>query len=315
MFMKISALLASLLMTSSAFAFDLAAGLMAPEQQKVMLNYSGIGYGIAENDSDSLTSQFQSFSAFIPLYKSKEQAFAFTAASSQMTLSPPRANIHTLTDTNFGFSYTKKIDEMRTWTVSAQYGSASDKAFDNESVNTLNATAFYAVPRDKTSSWLYVINYSNNRNFLNNIPIPGIAYLYNPDRNFRAVYGLPFVSIYNKFHQNWSVDFFTLMPWRYRGALNYHVNDFIRLYTGFNTGPETWLLHDRTNRRERLFYDEKRLFVGARAPAARWLMAELEAGHAFDRRFSKSENYELSPEESASVGNAFYIKTSLRAFF
>lgn len=298
-----------------ALAFDLASGLMAPEQQKILLNYTGIVYGEAENDPDKLTAQVQNFSALIPLYKNTERAFALTASSNQFTLSSSRAGLKTLTDTRFGFSYTEKVDDKRTWSANVQYGSASDKPFENSSVSTINATAMYMTPRDETSSWMFVVNYSNNRPFLNNIPIPGFAYFYFPDKDFRAVYGLPFASIYYKFHEKWSTDLFTLLPWIYRGSFNYHLNGFARIYTGFHTGPETWYLHDRTNRRERLFYDEKRLFIGLKSPIARFLMGEIEGGRSFDRRFFNDENFSLSPEQSASVGSAYYLRLSLRAFF
>jgi hypothetical protein len=72
-------------------------------------------------------------------------------------------------------------------------------------------------------------------------------------------------------------------------------------------------MYDRVNKEDRLFYDQKKFFVGLKSPVSKELAVEIEMGHAFDRSFFVAENYEQNPSNPLEIGNAFYIKTVLSA--
>ncbi|NUN07358.1 MAG: hypothetical protein HUU57_16560, partial [Bdellovibrio sp.] len=65
----------------------------------------------------------------------------------------------------------------------------------------------------------------------------------------------------------------------------------------------------------RLFYDEKKIFIGAKSPLSKSIFADLELGHAFDRAFFTAENYKTNPDNPVDIGNAYYGKLSLNFIF
>lgn len=313
--LKIIILLVAFFLSSLSYAFDLAAGLTPPSQQKVMLNYVGLFHNNASFASGDAATSYQRMSLNGPVYKTDTEAFGVSVAGSQFSVKPSQANFSELYDIQFGVSYTKALDEKRMWSMALRYGSASDKPFATNDVTTLGATAFYSYPSDETSRWLLLVDYSNNRPILNGIPLPGFAYFYTPSKNFRGVFGAPFVSINWNFAEEWSLDAFTLVPWVFKASVGYKVTPFAKIYTGFDFSQVTYYLKDRTNEKDRLFYDEKKIFIGAKSPLSKSIFADLELGHAFDRAFFIAENYKTSPDNPVDIGNAYYGKLSLNFIF
>jgi len=56
------------------------------------------------------------------------------------------------------------------------------------------------------NSWLLALSYSNNRPYLNNIPLPGFAYIIRGDR-FNAMIGFPFISADYRPDPDWDFRF------------------------------------------------------------------------------------------------------------
>lgn len=296
-------------------AFELAAGLTPPKQQKILINYSGLFHDKSDFPQERASTSYQTADFSIPVYKSEVDSVTVSLSGTQFSVRPAQNNFSELYDLKLGLGYTKALDEQRLWSVSARYGSASDKPFEAANVTTLGMTAFYSFPSDETSRWLLLVDYSNNRPILNNIPLPGFAYFYYPSKEFRAVFGAPFASINWNFSEKWGLDLFALVPWILKSSLSYKLNEYARVYSGIDFSQVTYYLYGRQNEKDRLFYDEKKIFLGLKTPLSKNVFAEIEAGHAFDRSFFISENYTTNPEAPVDIGNAYYGKLSVKMFF
>lgn len=303
------------LIPALSFSFEMAAGLTPPGKQKISLNYSGLFHDKSDFPQERASTSYQSLDFSAPIYKDENESISVSLGASQFSIRPAQNGFSELYDLKFGMAYTKAIDENRLWSVSARYGSASDKPFEDSTVSTLGLTAFYSYPTDETRRWLWLVDYSNNRPILNNLPLPGFAYFYTPSKSFRAVFGAPFASINWSYSEKWALEVFTFVPWIFKGSINYKLNDFARVYTGVDFSQVTYFLHGRKENKERLFYDEKKIFVGVKSPLSKNIFAELEAGHAFDRAFFVAENYTTRPDNPVDIGNAYYGKIVLRLFF
>lgn len=314
--MKFYLIATVLLLSIKAQAFDLAAGLTPPSRQKIILRYLGLFHEPATfptgNDAKVIK---QNLSLAVPVYRTEIQSVTVSTRWEKLEVQPEQNNISNLYDIEFGASYSRIIDEKRMWAVSASYGSASDKPFRDNTVSTLGVTAFYAYPHDADSNWLLLVNYSNNRPILNNIPLPAFAYTYIPSPDFRLVVGAPFASIYHKFHEKFSYQAFALVPWVLKSSLNYHIAGPIQAYIGSDFSQSTYLPHGRENTKDRLFYDEKKLFIGFKSPLNKYIFFDAEIGHAFDRAFFVEENYEIDPSNPVSIGNAYFAKVGIVAMY
>lgn len=304
-----------ILFASHSGAFELASGLTPPNKQKTILSYTGLFHQSAPFDQETAAIPFQAIDFSTPVYKTDEESIGLSLAGNQLSILPSQNKYSELYDLKMGVSYTKALSETRLWSVTTRYGSASDRPFADNSVTTLGMTGLYSFANDETSRWLLLIDYSNNRPILNNLPLPGFAYFYTPNKDFRGVFGAPFASINWSFAEKWAVELFTLVPWVFKGAINYKINEFARVYSGIDFSQVTYYLYGRASNKERLFYDEKRIFVGAKSPLSKTSFADLEIGHAFDRALFSAENYKLSPDNSVSIGNAFYAKISMRFMY
>lgn len=295
-----------------ANAFELAQGLTPPGQQRTIFSYSGTFFDKAEFPQERANMRYQTLNATVPVYKTDSESVSVSFSGDQLKVNPTQNGHSELYDIKFGASYTQLLSEKRMWSVMMNYGSASDKPFYDPTVSTLGLTALYSYPSDEKSSWLLLANYSNNRPILNNIPLPGFAWFYFPSKEFRLVLGAPFASLNWQFADKWGMNFFTLVPWIIKGSVYYKVNEYAQAYTGLDFSQVTYLPYGRKNRADRLFYDEKKFFVGFKSPLSKTTFADFELGHSFDRQFFQAENYELNPKNKVDIGNAYYAKLSLR---
>lgn len=305
----------SLFFSLPSQAFDFISGLTPPNKQRTMLGYSGLIHGSSAFPGGDAAVSFQTLDFITPLYKTEDEAVSLSLNSNQLSVRPTQSNLSELYDLRMGLTYTKALSETRLWSVQTRYGSASDRPFADSTVDTLGVTGFYSFSNDETSRWLLLVDYSNNRPILNNLPLPGFAYFYNPSKEFRGVFGAPFASINWSFTETLSLDLFTIVPWVLKGSVNYKINEFAKAYVGIDFSQVTYYLYGRENLKERLFYDEKKIFVGAKSPLSRSIFAELEIGQAFDRAVFVAENYKLKPDNPIGIDPAPYAKLGLRFLF
>lgn len=296
------------------FAFEMS-GLLPPERQRTSGSFSGYSSSPAKIGEQNSAVAFQSAAVSVPLYKTQENAFTLGLQWSQLELQPQQAKYHHFFDQRLSLGYSQMLDQNDFWSLSLRYGSPSDKPFADEDLISFGGTFFYSQKKAEDTRWLWLVDYSNNRPILNNLPLPGFAYVYTPSKEFRLIVGAPFVSLNWEFHPNWVWDFSTLVPWTLKSTLGYKFMPFAKAYTGFDFSQLSYFLADREDSRERLFFDEKKIFVGISSPLAKFAFAEIESGYAFDREFFKSRNYQINPSNATGIGNAFYAKASLRFFF
>lgn len=305
-----------LLFASTSQAFDLGAGLTPPKYQRPTVSYTGLLHGSSEFQDSQSQMTYQALSISTPVWKTENEIVSVSLSGNQLSVRPTQSSISELYDLRLGLGYTKMLENDRVWSVAMRYGSASDRPFKDASVSTLGATALYAYPSSSPDGrWLLLLDYSNNRPILNNLPLPGFAYFHTPSPKFRAVYGAPFANVNWRFVDNWSLELFTLFPWIIQGSLNYHINDYAKIYTGLDFSQMTYYIFGRANKKDRLFYDEKKLFLGIKSPLSRIVSVELETGYAFDRRFFSDENYQRDPSNAVLIENAPYAKLNLRFRF
>lgn len=295
----------------------LGAGLVPPSQQKVLLSYTGSIQPDTKFGDESTKASLEKgmVTASVPVAKSDKDSWTVSTVANWIDVSPDQAQQQDLYQFDVGLSYSRVIEGNRFWTMNGSFGSASDKPFKDPSVNTLGANFFYVNPTSAETSWLFLVNYSNNRPILSNIPLPGFAYTYIPSKTFRGTFGVPFAMIYWEFVDRWSVNLFTLFPWVIKTSVDYSINGPMKVSLGLDFSQATYYIYGRVNKKDRLFYDEKRMYLGFKTPLSRQMMAEFEAGYSFDRKFFSAENYEVRPSNALHLGSSPYLKFALQAGF
>lgn len=283
--------------SAQALDFSLPMGQVGSRKTRVLYRGSFQGTENYAGRSEETSLHQQGLGVVIPVAKTAKDTWTVSLRGQRFALSgvAPLPNGVRIPDRLYnlgvGAGYTHQIKPGRFWGMNADYGSASDHPFASGQVNTMGGTAMYGWSESAQKHWTLILNYSNNRPFLNNIPLPGFAYTYIASPDFRITAGAPFALLHWKFAPLWSVDFFTIVPWTVRTAIGYQVAKFYQVYGAGEFDQQMFLRRDRAVRKERLFYDEKKLSLGFKGPLTRDLGFDFNAGYAFARSFFEAEQY------------------------
>ena len=205
-------------------------------------------------------------------------------------------------------SYRRIAEDKKFWSTSLSFGSASDKPFRNGRDATIGANFL----KQFNSRWFGILNYSNNRPFLNNIPIPGFFYVKEMTQERAMVIGFPIFYWMTPINENWSFRYFGVLPFTHRAKILYTKWKFIKPYIGYEQSPDMFLRHDRDNRRDRFFWFERKLAAGVEGGLSRQIRYDLSGGWAFDREFFEAKNYTEKKKNQFHVENGYFIGLNLR---
>lgn len=257
-----------------------------------------------------------------PIFKSPAHALSFSATYNELDIATQAHLPNTgrqvpemLSNSNFGLTYAQKLESGKYWALNGSFGSASDQPFSHPNVDTLGANFFYTTSVSEQETWLFIVNYSNNRPILNNIPLPGFAYLYMPSKTFRGVFGFPFAFFRWEFQPDFAWSFFVASFSILKTELSYSIKGPLQVFTSFDFSQQPFYMRERDNTKDRFFYDEKRLAVGIRSPLNMNLMADLSGGVAFDRNFFEAEGYEKAYQNRLSIGATWFAAANISARF
>ena len=220
-----------------------------------------------------------------------------------------------LWDIGAGPAFRKRLSDGDVWGGNFSVGSASDKPFHSWHEMTVQANTYYrlqSAASNLKNAWIFLVNYSNNRSFANHIPLPGFAYWWEPSESFRALIGLPFLNLSIKPTNKLGFNLTYFAPWAASFQASYRIVGPLQGYGAFQWGNKSYYLAERTDKRERLFYDEKKASLGVRSPVSKALYLDLSAGYAFDRIFFKGEKFRHR-NEAVRVGNGWVFSTQLSA--
>ncbi len=185
-------------------------------------------------------------------------------------------------------------------------GSASDQPFKSEAEVSIQATVFTRIPDSGRNAWLLFLNYSRYREFLPNVPIPGIAYWFEPSSELRLIVGIPFANLEWKAAPNLTAELSYFAVRNVRAQLSYRILPDLQLYGGFDWNNEHYFRYDRKDDDKRLSYYEKKVSAGIRWGFFRGFFLDLAGGYAFDRFYFEGESYADRYENRLSIGNGFF---------
>lgn len=191
----------------------------------------------------------------------------------------------------------------------ADFGSEGDKLFSGDS-QTVSLTGFY-----EENSWVYFLNYSNNRTFLNHWPLPGIAYKWRSDnKDWNMYIGAPF------FFVTWNpitpliFSYFTLLPYTHKFTVMYMIQ-FVRVFAGVEAGPKSFVASFLDPDDARIYYDEKTVYIGTAVPFSRRGAFVLRFDRDFSQKLSLSKSYQNLYSNEVRYSDATKVSLHLKLNF
>lgn len=229
------------------------------------------------------------FETNISLYKTDNSKIFFMGNANQVDLgenfligaqqTPVKSK---LLDTSAGFGYSHKNENKTRYSFSSSFGSSSDKFLKSTRDSTIEALASYAMVPTEKGQFILLVQYSNNRSFLNNIPIPLLVYVHRYSERFILTAGLPFLAITLFERQNYAFNA-TLSPGGYSIEGAKHVSENWQILSGLRSKSKAYKHAERLEDKNRLILKEKELSVGLKTSLSRGFNVTLTTGFSFDR--------------------------------
>jgi hypothetical protein len=197
-----------------------------------------------------------------------------------------------LWNVRFGTSYRHRFNSGWIGALNVNVGSPSDKPFASGDELDVSATAVLRIPVRERDAWIFFLNYGSNREFLPHVPIPGLGYSYNPSDQLTAVITTGILSLEYRPLEKLTLTALYVAVRTVDVRLTYQVFRPVRLWVGFDWTNERYLLADRADADDRLFYYEKRVRAGAIIGLARQLFVDIAVGYSFDRFYFEGEDFD-----------------------
>jgi hypothetical protein len=205
---------------------------------------------------------------------------------------------------NFGANYRHLFDNGWVAGAGVNVGSASDKPFHGIDEMTVGVNAFLRIPSGERNAWLFSLAYSPTGEL--HIPIPGVAYVWQPSDQFRMNIGLPFQLWYRPI-DDLTLDFSYMLVRTVHARATYRVLPDVFVHGGFDWSNESYFLADRPDRNDRFFSYDKRLSGGVLFRLTPKASLDLSGGYVFDRFYFEGQNYSDRNFNRVDVGNGPFL--------
>jgi hypothetical protein len=174
---------------------------------------------------------------------------------------------------------------------------------------TAGVNGFLRVPQGEHNAWLFSLSYSSNSELP--IPIPGVAFLWQPSEYFRMNVGLPFQIMYRPL-DDLTFDFSYMLLTSVHARATYRVCPQVRVYAGYDWNNESYLPADRLNEEDRLFYYDQRLTAGLQYILSRCATLDFSGGYTFDRFYFEGRSFSDRNHNRIDVGDGPFLSADFR---
>ncbi len=108
---------------------------------------------------------------------------------------------------------------------------------------------------------------------------------------------------------------FAFGPWRTHLDVFFTLKGTARLLLAHDVSQQNFLLYHRAHKRERLFFEEKKLYLGLSMPVPGGLTLDLQAGRVYQSSLFEVRKYGDRHENRESLGRAMYARVGVNARF
>lgn len=170
----------------------------------------------------------------------------------------------------------------------ASYASASDNPYGENRNIWIESTVIYYGEKVENHRWVLAVNQSNNRGFENGRPFPFGGVLYEPNRDFSALFGFPFLRL--MWGRTGEVkQTFNLTPFGVRYDFEESLPDMFvfNVFAAFTV--RSYLHESRIDENDRLYYQEWAVETSLRKNVSHHTGVIFGLGYSFDRSLYESE--------------------------
>jgi hypothetical protein len=215
----------------------------------------------------------------------------------------------TLSSIQLGTTYVRQFANGWTGGGAVTIGSASDKPFQNLNVMTAGVSGFLRVPQNEQGAWLFLLMYSPTSQLP--FPIPGVAYQYYPTATLRMNIGLPFQLMYRP-TDDVLLEFSYMLLTNVHARTTYKLMPALLVYGGYDWQNEGYLLADRSETNQRLYYYDMKLSSGLRYLLGPRTWVDLSSGYLFKRFYFQGAGLRDRNNDRVDLGSGTFVTIQLQ---
>lgn len=212
-----------------------------------------------------------------------------------------------LWDLRLGSAYRRQLDNGWITGLDLSLGSASDRPFTSSDKIFFHGLGLLRVPRGERNAWLFMLQFSTNREFLNYVPLPGVGYYYEPSKAFRAVIGFPFAFFRWRPVERLSLQASYFPLTNIEALVSYKITPTMVAFGGFSWDNRRFELDGRADTDDLFFAFEKRIQAGIRFPLFKGPALVLMGGYSFDRFFFQGQGRDDDDQDRVEADPAWFV--------
>ncbi len=217
------------------------------------------------------------------------QQYRFHSSNNQSTASH-------MGGVSIGSIYQRQDDERYFLDVESHYGVLDNWDIENDAIEMKVNTGY--VIGDNNEKWIFALNYSNRRGFLNNIPLPGIVYFKRFSGKLQIAVGIPVVFVQWGSFVNDHLRF-SAAPFNAELRFFKSLGGPFGVYTSSTFTSQAWVNGKGLVDDEKFDLHTWSANLGLQLPLSRELSIDLSARYEFERNLRRADSF-LGDSESKS---------------
>ncbi len=216
--------------------------------------------------------------------------------------------------------YVEKLVGDRMFAQSFNLSSPSNKPYARSRDFVVQTNTIYKIPASSKSkdAWIFLLNFSTNRSFLNYIPLPGVAYYWDQSDTFKLSVGFPFLFVWTSPFPKSSFTALFFAPSIVKLRFAYFVAGPMQIYSSFQIHSQNYMLENRVDNRDRLYYEKRDISIGIASPLSRAvpISLDLALGRQFDQRLYDGKKIsDRETTKKVEMDPAAYVQAKISANF
>jgi len=208
---------------------------------------------------------------------------------------------------NLGLHYSQPLGDWKA-TTGVSIDSASDRPAARLREMNLGLNATLRMPQNEHNAWIVTINYTPVNE--TSIPMPGVAFSYDPTPRFHANIGLPFQCIYRP-SDVWEFQASYMLVHTIHAKAIYKVTDRSSLFAAYDWASEMIVLLDLPEPNSHFFINDPRVSTGVQTSLPWHWTALTSVGYVFDRYLFDGTSLSRSSVPTADLGNGAFASLNV----
>lgn len=211
---------------------------------------------------------------------------------------------------SIGVGMARRGDNKRWSQIYFGYESSSDKPFSHPDHSTPEIVALHAFPSPTKFQGVVGVDYSKNRGFLNDRPLPLLGTIYDFSTHLKILFGFPFLQIRYTNDPNWE-GLLKLTPVIFSAEINRRLNEI--MWVGLQSGAyaRSYMHSDRGHNEDRLFFHEKFFSLSLKTMLSQKTSFSVSTGYSFNRTVYEASEVFNYKSDHHRFDSDFYISTAI----